>query len=154
VGVVEVEPEPDSLGQAVPVLDVTEDGFAAALVELRDPERLDLLLRGDAELALDLELDRQPMAVPAGLSRPVVPGHGPEARIDVLEHPREDVVGTGPSVGGRRTLVEAPEGRALPLAQRPREDVALAPPLEDALLELGEGLLGVNWTKSGHERRI
>ena len=69
VGVVEVDPEADPLGQPVPVLDVAEHRLAAALVELGDPVGLDLGLRGDPELLLDLELDRQAVAVPAGLAR-------------------------------------------------------------------------------------
>src|SRR6185503_14553339 len=76
------------------------------------------------------------------------------ARIDVLEDPREDVMGTGPAVGRRRPLVEAPERRALAVRQRAREDLALAPALQDALLELGKGLLRIDWAESRHERRI
>jgi hypothetical protein len=44
VGVVEVEPEADPLGQAVPLLEELEHRLAAAVVELGDPELLDLLL--------------------------------------------------------------------------------------------------------------
>ena len=51
VGVVEVDPEADALGQRVPVLEVLEDRLAAALVELGDPEFLDLLLVLDARAA-------------------------------------------------------------------------------------------------------
>ena len=121
VGVVEIEPEADPLGEPVPVLDVAEDRLAAALVELGDPVVLDLGLRGDPQLLLDLELDRQPVAVPARLARHQMPGHGPVAGIDVLEDAREDVVGAGPAVGGRRTLVEAPQRRPLALGDRARE---------------------------------
>jgi hypothetical protein len=85
VGVVEVDPEADSLGEAVPLLDVAEDRFAAALVELGDSVVLDLLLGGDPELALDLELDREPVRVPARFTRDPFAGHRPEPRIDVLE---------------------------------------------------------------------
>ena len=93
VRVVEVDPEADPLGEPVPLLDVAEHRLAAALVELGDPVGLDLRLRGDPELALDLELDRQPVAVPAGLARHVVTAHRLVARVDVLEHPREHVAG-------------------------------------------------------------
>ena len=62
----------------------------------------------EAELALDGELDRQAVAVPAGLARDVAALHGLEAREDVLEDPRLDVVGAGHAVGGRRALVEHP----------------------------------------------
>src|SRR3954462_11316620 len=67
VGVAGVDPEADPLGQPVPLVDVAKHRLAAALVELGHPEALDVLLRLEAELLLDLELDRQPVAVPAGL---------------------------------------------------------------------------------------
>src|SRR4029077_4580560 len=104
VGVVEVDPEPDPLGQPVPLLDVLEDRLAAAGVELVDPELLDLLLGGDAELFFDLDLDRTPVAVPAALARPPVAAHRPVAGIDVLEDTGEHVVGAGTAVGRRRAL--------------------------------------------------
>jgi hypothetical protein len=65
-------------------------------------------LAGEAELLLDRELDRQAVAVPAGLALDVVALHRLVAREDVLEHARLDVVGAGHAVGGRRALVEGP----------------------------------------------
>ncbi len=138
IGVVEVDPEPDPLGQPVPLLDVLEDRLAAALVELGDPVFLDLLLGFDPELLFDLELDREPVAVPAGLARDPVAAHRAVAGVDVLEDAGEDVVGAGPAVGGRRALVEAPDLGSLAVGQRAVEDVALGPAREDPLLELGE----------------
>ena len=76
VGVVEVDPEADPLGEPVPFLDVAEHRLAAALVELGDPVGLDLGLRGDPELPLDLQLDGQAVAVPAGLARHPMAAHG------------------------------------------------------------------------------
>ncbi len=110
VGVVEVDPESDPLGHRVPVLDVAEDLLAAAGVELRDPEPLDVVLGGEAELGLERELDRQPVAVPAALALDEVPAHRAVAREDVLEHARQHVVEAGRAVRGRRALVEAPAG--------------------------------------------
>ena len=63
-------------------------------------------------------------------------------------------MGAGAAVRGRRALVEAPDLGALAVGERAVEDVALAPALEHALLELGEGLLGVDWAESGHEQAI
>ena len=113
VGVVEVDPEADPLGQPVPVLDVAEHLLAAARVELRDPVALDVLLGGDAELRLDRQLDRQAVTVPAALALDVEAAHRLVARKDVLEHARQHVVGAGRAVGGRRPLVEAPRRSAL-----------------------------------------
>src|SRR4029078_4366290 len=154
VGVSEIDPEADALRQPPPLLDVAEHRFPTALVELSDPVGLDLGLRGDAELLLDLELHGQPMAVPAGLPGHAIPAHGPVPRIDVLEHPREDVMRPGLAVGRRRPLVEAPDLGVAPSGQRAVKHVALAPALEDALLELRERLLRVYGAKAGHGRLI
>src|SRR4051794_29516894 len=104
-----------------------------------------------AELLLDRDLDRQAVAVPAALAFDVVAAHGLEAREDVLEHARQDVVGAGPAVGRRRALVEHPRRRALAPAQRLAEHVALAPAREDGLLQRGEGdLLGKGSVRRRH----
>ncbi len=138
VGVVEIDPERDPLGQPVPLGDVAEHALAAALVELGDPVTLDVLLAGEAELGLDRELDREPVAVPASLALDVVAAHRLVPREDVLEHSTQDVVRAGRSVRGRRALVEGPLRSALPAADRLGEHVALAPALEHAQLDVGE----------------
>src|SRR5205814_9933922 len=65
-----------------------------------------------------------------------------------------DVMGAGEAVGGRRSLVEAPDLGAGPVGEGAGEDVVGRPALEDALLELGEGLFRVDGPESAHERRI
>jgi hypothetical protein len=138
VRVFEVDPVGDPLGQPHPVVEELEHRLAALLVELRDPVALDVGLRREAELLLHRDLDRQAVAVPAGLALDVAPAHGLVAREDVLEHAREHVVGARAPVGGRRPLVEDERLGALAAAERLVEDVALAPALEDLLLEGGE----------------
>jgi len=101
-------------------------------------------LRLDAELLLDGDLDGQAVAVPAALALDVEAAHRLEARIDVLEDARQDVVRAGTAVRGRRALVEHPRLRALAAADRLAEDVALAPALEHLLLEVGERLVRVD----------
>ncbi len=152
VRVVEVDPEPDPLGQARPVVDVARDGLAAAAVELGDAERLDVALAGGADLLaelggdllLHLELDRQAVAVPAALPRHEVAGHRLEPRVDVLERARLDVVHARAAVGRRRPLVEDPAGRALALGERAAEHVGLPPEREDPPLELREAHLRID----------
>ena len=63
-------------------------------------------------------------------------------------------MGAGPAVGGRRALVEAPDLGPLAVGERAVEDVALAPARQHPLLELGEGLPGVDGLEAGHERVI
>ena len=104
---------PDAVGEGRPVLDVAVHRLAAAPVELGDAVRLDLVLGGEPELLLDLELDGQAVAVPAALAGHLAAAHGLEAGVEVLEHPGPDVVQAGPAVGGGRALVEDP-GLAVP----------------------------------------
>ena len=149
VRVLEVDPVPDPLGQPVPVLEVLEDRLAALGVELGDAVALDVVLGLEAELLLDRDLDGQAVAVPAALALDVAPAHRLIAREDVLERAGEHVVRAGPAVGGRRALVEHVGLGARAPADRLAEDVALAPALEDLLLERGEVGLG----GQGAERR-
>jgi hypothetical protein len=106
-----VDPEPDALGQTLELADVALDRRAASFVELGDPVRLDVTLAGGADLFLDLDLDRQAVAVPPPFAGDQVAGHRLVARVDVLEGSGLDVVDPGFAVGGRRPLVELPSGR-------------------------------------------
>ncbi len=127
VGVVQVDPEADALGEALPLLEVRGDALAAELVELGDAVGLDLPLAVDAEAALDLELHRQAVRVPAGLARHAVAAHRLVAREEVLEDARDDVVRAGPAVGRRRPLVEDEEGRVVTALEALLEDAVLLP---------------------------
>ena len=127
---------PDAVGQRRPVLDVALHRLPAALVERFDAVGLDLVLGAEAELLLDLELDRQPVAVPPALAGDVVAPHGLEAGVEVLEDPGPHVVQAGPAVGGGRALVEDPRLGALAAAGARRlDDLALPPAGQDPLFE-------------------
>ena len=154
VGVAGVDPEADPLGQLVPLVDVLEHRLAALGVELGHAVALDVVLGGEAQLLLHLQLHRQPVAVPAGLAVDLTAAHGLEAREDVLEHAREHVVGARAAVGGGRSLVEDERLRALAAAHRLGEDVALAPALEHLLLERGEGLRRVYRAVGRHRAEV
>src|SRR5690606_17959611 len=91
---------------------------------------LDLLLVEDAELLLDLVLDRQPVGVPARLAGRVVAAHGLVAREQVLEAAREHVVDAGPAVRGRGSLVEAETRAPLAAPDRLLEHRVLPPERE------------------------
>ena len=138
VGVAEVDPETDALGQAVPLLEVGEDALLAETVELDDAVLLDLLLAVDAQPALDLELDGQTVRVPARLARDLEATHRLVAREDVLEDAREHVVRARAPVGRRRAFVEDEERRVLAQGEALLEDAALPPEGEDARVEFGE----------------
>src|SRR5262249_37618647 len=64
--------------------------------------------------------------------------HRLEAREQVLEHARLDVVHAGHAVGGRRSFVEDPLRSGLGLVEGPLEDLALPPPGQDVPLHRGK----------------
>ena len=100
------------LGHRLERVDVAQHRLAAARVELRDAVGLDVALAGEAELLLDGDLDRQAVAVPAGLAGDVVALHRPVAREDVLERraPRRGGCRAcrWPSAGPRRRPTAGP----------------------------------------------
>ena len=149
---VEVEPEADPLRQAIPLLQEREHRRAALRVEALDTDLLlDLGLRGDAQLLFDGDLDREAVAVPSALSLDAEPAHRLKARVDVLEHTREDVVGARRPVRGRRALVEDPLLGSLAQLERALEHVALAPAGEHVDLEGRQLLAGID-LPAGQER--
>ena len=150
VGVVGVDPVADPLRQAVPLVDVAQHRLAALGVELGHAVALDVLLGLEAELLLDLQLDRQPVAVPAALALDVVPLHRLVARKDVLEDAREHVMRARAAVGGGRPLVEDERRRPLAATHRLGEHVALAPARQHLLFEGGERLRGVHRAVASH----
>ena len=149
VGVVHVDPEADPPRQVLPVLHVAAHRLPASLVELGDPEGLDVPLAGGPDLLLDLDLDGEPVAVPSGLAVHEVAGHRPVPRVDVLEGAGEGVADVRPGVRGRRPVVEDPLRRALALRDGAVEDVGLVPEAQDARLELGEPHLRVHRPEPG-----
>ena len=138
VGLGHVDPETDPIRQPFELAHVAGHRFPAQPVELGDPERLDVALAGGADLLLDLELHRQAVAVPPALAWHEVARHRLEARIDVLEDARLDVMDAGRAVRRRRAFVEDPERIVLPQGDAPGEHVVLAPEPEDASFELWE----------------
>ena len=147
VGAGGVEPHAHPLGERLPLLHVAVDRLPAAAVELLDAEVADLGLARQAELPLDLDLDRQAVAVPPTLTGDVAAPHGVEAGEEVLERPGPDVVEPGPAVGRGRPLVEHPLGRTLPPPETLGEHVALPPPLQHPLLEGDEVHGGIDGGK-------
>src|SRR5262249_27798462 len=125
-------------GHLDPVVDVAGHRLSAALVELGDPEGLDLVLRVQPELALDLDFNWQAVAVPAALARHLVPAHGAEPRVEVLEHPRPHVVEAGAAVGRGRPFVEDPRRAVDSGRLYTRREVGGPPTVEDPRLQGGQ----------------
>ncbi len=138
VGVAGVEPHPDAFGERLEVGHVAAHGLSTEPVELGDAVGLDLVLAGEPELLLDLDLHGQAVAVPAALAGDVATPHGLEPRVDVLEEAGPHVMDARPAVGGRRALVEHPLGCTLAPPEALREHVVGVPPGEHGLLEVHE----------------
>ena len=139
VGVVDVDPVADPLGQQLPFADVVAHRLAAQAGELGDAHLfLDLALVGDAQLLFHLDLDRQAVGVPPRLPGHGVAPHGPVPAEQVLVDPGPHVVQTGTAVGRGRPLVEDPGLGPRPELDRPLEDAVLAPPGQLLGLEGGE----------------
>ena len=151
VGIVHVGPERDPLRQLLEVADVAVDALAALGVEAVDAVGLDLGLGAEAELLLDLDLDGEAVGVPAGLPRDAVAAHRLVAREEVLDDAGHDVVDAGAAVGGGGAFVEDEEVVLGALLDAAPEDLAVAPELEDAGLELGKADAGVDGSEElGH----
>ena len=148
VGVVHVDPEADALREPLELPHVAEDRLLALLVEGLDAVRLDVLLRLQAQLALDLQLHGQALRVPAALARHTTAAHRLVARDQVLEHPRLHVVDAGVAVGRGRALEEGEDRILRPLLHGTAEDLLPLPELQHLPLPVevrdarGDGIEG------------
>src|SRR5205823_9470011 len=106
VGVFEVNPEAEPLGQPLPILHVSPDRFLAAVDEGLDAVAFDLFLGVYAQLFADLDLDRQAVRVPAGFALAEIAAHRLVARKEVLDRPRQTVTRVRLTVGRRWAFVE------------------------------------------------
>ena len=111
-----------------------DDGPAAA-GELGQPELLDLALRVEAELALDADLDPQPLAVEAVLVALVVAPERLVALEDVLERATPRRVDGERLVGRDGAVDEAEAGSVGVLRAELIEGALAGPEIEDPLLE-------------------
>src|ERR1051325_8724613 len=125
-----VEPVADSFAQPLPVAAILEDALAAAPIKFGDADRFDLLLAADAELFLDLDLDRQTVRVPPRLASDAIPLHRAMTAEEILDRAGEDVMDAGAAIRRRRPLEEDPWLSALVLLQRLMEQVLCLPPRE------------------------
>ena len=111
--------------------------------ELGDPVLLDVPFRGEAQVALHVDLDPQALAVEAVLPALILAAHGVEALEDILVGPTPGVVDTHRVVGRDGTVEEAPARPSRVLGTQAGKRPAFAPEREDLVL-LGDqvGLAG------------
>ena len=127
VVVAPVHPHAEALRLLRHHADVARDALLAALRELGDPVVLDLALRVEAELLLDLDLDPEALAVEAVLVALVVAARGVVALEDVLQRAAPGVVDAHRVVGRDRAVDEA-EARAAGVLLAQALERALCPP--------------------------
>ena len=139
VVVVEVDPASDAAHDRAPLVDITLDDLAALGVVAGDAQLLHGMLRGHAELLVDLVLDREAVAVPAEAPQHVAPAHGPVARHDVLDDRRQQVAVMRQPRRERRAVVEDVRLLVLRGLEGLPEDVVFVPEGEDVVLHRHEG---------------
>src|SRR5439155_8887106 len=115
--------------------DELRDPLLAALRELGEPVVLDLPLRVETELLLDLDLDPEALAVEAVLVALVEAPERLVALEDVLQRAAPGVVDAHRVVGRDRPVDEAPALVAAVLLAQPLKGPLLLPALEDLVLE-------------------
>ena len=157
VRMVVVEPVPDARAEPLPLVAIREHALAAAPIELDHAERLDLLLAADAELLLDLDLDRQAVRVPAGLSRHAKSLHRAIAAEQILDRAREHVVNARTSVRRRRAFKEHECRRAGPRVERLLKQMLVFPTRQQLALDVVRRTIGRKQLKArrggcGHRR--
>ena len=137
VVVAPVHPHAEALRLLGHHADVARDALLAALRELGDPVLLDLALRVEPELLLDLDLDPEALAVEAVLVALVVAPGGVVALEDVLQRAAPGVVDAHRVVGRDRPVDEAEARPAGVLLAQPLEGALHLPALQHLPLESG-----------------
>ena len=135
------------LGRVVPVHPVAEPDALLGLAggerehallaqahELGDAVRLDVALAREAEVALDVDLDPQALAVEAVLVALVLAQHRVEPLVQVLVRAAPGVVDAHRVVGRDRPVEEAPARAPGVLRPEPRERPPLGPQPEQVVL--------------------
>src|SRR5205823_7954088 len=143
VVVAPVHPLPEPLRAARQLRRRAHDHVAATARELLEPELLDLALRVEPELALDADLDPEPLAVEAVLIALVEAAERLVALEDVLQRAAPGGVDGERLVRGHRAVDERPAGAAPILLAQLLERPLPLPALEHLELEgIGIGHLG------------
>ena len=129
VRLVEIDPEPDSLGQVFPFGNVSEDAFLAQLNERLNSVIDNLLFGFDAQLFADFALDGKPVGVPARFTGAEEPFHRLIAREKVFNGAGKAVPRVRMPVRCRRTFKEDERRRVFPQFQRLFVNAVFFPPL-------------------------
>ncbi len=138
VVVLEVDPTGLAGDRLLPLARVAHHRRAAVVVEGLDAVLDDVGAARDRQLALDLHLGRQAVAVPAESAGDLVAPHGLVAGDDVLDVAGQEVPVVGQAVGERRPVVERELDFVGAGVDRGGEGALGRPALEGPLLDGGE----------------
>src|SRR4029077_8831543 len=117
--IVPVHPHPEADALLGLASGVGQDALLAERDERGDPEGLDVALAREAEVALDVDLDPQALAVEPVLPALILAEHRVEPLVEVLVRPAPGVVNTHRVVGRDRAVEEAPRRAARVLGAEP-----------------------------------
>ena len=131
-----VHPEAHAVGELFPLFDVLHRRSAAAAVELFNAKLFDLLFAAQPKALLDLDLNGQPVGVPAALALHIVALHDLVAREHVLKGAREDMMNARPAIRRRWSFKKDIARPIGPLTQRLLEDLLLLPHRHHPLFHL------------------
>ena len=134
VGMLHIRPETDDIGELLPHALILPDRLTAFLDERLDAVLLDLFLPIDADRLLDLQLNGQPMRVPACLAEHLAPLHRLIARQHILDDARQNVPDMRAAVRRRRAVVERERIAALTLVNSTLCNMILAPKIRNSFL--------------------
>ncbi len=140
VGIVIVEPVPDPPRHLLPIVLIGEDVRSTHFVELRDPEFFDLLFARNPQLFFRLQLNGEPVRVPAGLPGHPVSGHRPVAGDQILDRSSKDVMHSRSAVRRGGTFEENELRRVRTVRETQPERVLLVPDAQNFFLEPCHGL--------------
>ena len=106
IGIVHVGPETNGVGEILPHALVLPDAFLTFLDERLQTVLLYLLLAVQPQLFLNLQLHRQAVGIPSGLSRHHIALHGPVSGNHVLDDSCFHMADMGLAVGCGRTVIK------------------------------------------------
>ena len=155
ISLIQVDPETHAFGHPFPIVDVGYDRLATQPGKLSNANLLlDLgfIVVFDQTLAFEMffhfVLDGKAMRVPAGFPRDMKTAHGFVAGIDVLEATSQNVMNTGFSIRGRRTLIKCEQRSALAGFERFGKYILLPPEIQDLRLDRRSVIPALDFTET------
>ena len=144
---VHIRPEADLIGKVLPHALVLPDVLLAKVNEGGHAVALNLLLPVDADLLFDLQLHREAVGIPAGLSRNHPSLHRMVARNHILKGTGLHMSDVGLSVRRGRSVIEDIGGIPLVFRDGLFENPLGPPELLDLFLPLHKVHVGINFFK-------